>query len=113
MKVRNPLNRIWHQGLLALLFSLFILAFPLQVLHKLDMLSQPQHSEQDCPCHHIVANDIPPAQIDFPVIRPAVHQVGRYLHRLPDWLNAQASARDPPVFSQPFHPYFTVYIFWE
>ncbi|UIP27647.1 hypothetical protein [Photobacterium sp. TLY01] len=108
MKVRIPLNQRWHQGLLALIFSLFILAFPLQVLHKLDALNQPQHSEQDCPCHHVVSNDLPPPQIDLPVIRPVAHQSTRYRHRLSDWLSAQASARDPPVFSHPFHPDFTV-----
>ncbi|MEI8596712.1 hypothetical protein [Photobacterium sp. Hal280] len=108
MKVRNPLNQLWHQGLLALCFSLFILTFPLQVLHKLDALTQPQHSEQDCPCHHAVSNDLPPPQIELPVIRPVAHPVTRYRHPLSDWLNAQASARDPPVFSHPFHPDFTV-----
>ncbi|MCM0148021.1 hypothetical protein [Photobacterium galatheae] len=95
--MRTPLNQTWQQGLLALIFGLFILTSPLQVLHKLDALDNPQHSEQDCPCYHAVSSDLPPAQINLPALRPVSAEVTRYFRGYPYWLNSSFSARDPPA----------------
>ncbi|MDO6707668.1 hypothetical protein [Photobacterium sp. 1_MG-2023] len=97
--MRNPLNQRWQTRLLTLVFSLFILASPLQVLHTLDALTQPHHAEQDCPCHHIVSGDVPPARLNLPLFNTASIEVFHVVQRFSDWLIARSAARDPPEFS--------------
>ncbi|UTM56995.1 hypothetical protein L4174_014440 [Photobacterium sp. CCB-ST2H9] len=95
--MRYPFESVWHKGLLALLFSLFILTTPVQILHDLSVLSDTQHSEFDCPyCHaapagllsyvHAIPTQTFTAAPDIP---PAFSRV--------DWLSPPPSARDPPI----------------
>ncbi|MBD8512599.1 hypothetical protein L6J37_00035 [Photobacterium sp. WH77] len=90
-------DKAWHKGILALVFGLFILASPIQILHDFNALNPAVHSEHPCPYCHAFPAGLPtatPSLLPDSAI-PIQHSIISLWHA--DWLSPFPTARDPPV----------------
>ncbi|MEL6114618.1 hypothetical protein P0Y67_05345 [Photobacterium sp. SP02] len=92
-------DKAWHNGILALVFGLFILASPIQILHDLSALNPAVHSEHSCPYCHALPAGLPAATPSLlpDSALPLQHSNINRWHA--DWLNLSPTARDPPSTS--------------
>ncbi|NAW64458.1 hypothetical protein [Photobacterium halotolerans] len=92
-------DKSWHNGMLALVFGLFILASPIKILHDLSALNPAAHSEHSCPYCHALPAGLPTAT--HTLLPDSANHIQYSMINLgyADWLNLSPTARDPPSTS--------------